>query len=113
MMEGRKTTHLVDKAETTDNPTIQEVNSTETPVPEKSDQTYLMMVGIYDATVGISAGKQMEVFLLHFSDLEGKQYICPVYADQNNKEGVKKSLRRIKPVPLQIDGMKEEFKQEG
>jgi hypothetical protein len=70
------------------------------PVAKRPADVYLRLEGIYEGDVKVTPTQQSHAFMFHFNDLSGNGYLCPVYCEENQRDGVRKMLRRIKPLIL-------------
>ena len=61
---------------------------------------YLRLVSICEGDIETSQGKFIQSFLLVCRDLDGKEFICPIYCHDNYKENLRKNLSRVKPLIL-------------
>ena len=79
-----------------------EVVEVQAPNPDKKvlPFNYLRLVSICEGDIETSQGKYIQTFLFVCRDLNGKEFICPVYCHDNFKEGLRKNLSRLKPLIL-------------
>lgn len=61
---------------------------------------YLRLVSVYEGDVEMEPGQYISSFILKLVDLDGREFMCPVYTLENYRDGVRKSLQRIKPLIL-------------
>lgn len=77
----------------------------EAPSPNKV--MYVRLCAIYEGDLKMESEQFISVFLLQFQDIDGHEYICPVYAEPNHREMVRTNLNRCKPVHMLFDQHKD------
>jgi len=71
-------------------------------------QIYLVLSGVFEASVEVEPEKRVDAFLLHFTSLDGVQFMSPLICHENYKEGVRKALSRLTPLKLNFISKKEQ-----
>jgi hypothetical protein len=84
----------------------------ETKAPQVG-QIYIRLDGIFEADVEVEPGKHVNSFLLHFTDLSGQQFMCPLTCQELYKDSMRKQLGRLKPLHLSFNLRETEKKEEG
>jgi hypothetical protein len=75
--------------------------------PPPNKVTYARLCAIYEGDLKMESEQFISVFLLQFQDIDGHEYICPVYAEPNHREMVRTNLNRCKPVHMLFDQHKD------
>lgn len=64
---------------------------------------YVKLCAIYEGDLKMQTEQFISVFLLQLQDIDGHEYICPIYAEPNHREAIKISLNQCKPVHMLFD----------
>ena len=68
---------------------------------------YVKLCAIYEGDLKMQTEQFISVFLLQLQDIDGHEYICPIYAEPNHREMVRTNLNRCKPVHMLFDQHKD------
>lgn len=64
---------------------------------------YTRLCAIYEGDMKMENDKFISVFLLQLQDIDGREYICPLYAEPNCRDSVRANLNKCKPVHMLFD----------
>lgn len=69
----------------------------DSPVRTNPGPIYLRLLAIFEGDVPLPTGP-VKAFLMHFQDLDGETYMCPVATKSNYFDSLRKSLQRMEPI---------------